>query len=173
MVCRRSGRTTSSGSSSHGLTFFCLGQELPHMFTKCYTGSSSPGWWSEDSAWSSTEDLSLSWSLCSAFKSRWFPLFEFSLSPRVWFQTSLSIVFFSLVLLRDHQHWLCRLQNGQSSMVSIPVLVTWYLSLSLLRNVTKKSASRYFLVTSNYFFYGETLVEQFGVVINSGDPLLL
>ena len=25
---------------------------------------------------------------------------------------------------------------------------------------------RYFLVTSNYFFYGETLMEQFGVVIN-------
>ena len=25
---------------------------------------------------------------------------------------------------------------------------------------------RYFLITSNYFFYGETLVEQFGVVIN-------
>ena len=39
--------------------------------------------------------------------------------------------------------------------------------------LVKKSTSRYFLVTSNYFFYGETLVEQFGVVINSGDPLML
>ena len=29
-----------------------------------------------------------------------------------------------------------------------------------------RSLSWYFLVASNYFFYGETLVEQFGVVIN-------
>ena len=39
--------------------------------------------------------------------------------------------------------------------------------------LVKKFTFRYFLVTSNYFFYGETLVEQFGVVINSGDPLML
>ena len=32
--------------------------------------------------------------------------------------------------------------------------------------------SRYFLVTSNYFLYGETLMEQFGVVINSGPDFL-
>jgi len=35
-----------------------------------------------------------------------------------------------------------------------------------------RSLSWYFLVTSNYFFYGETLVEQFGVVINSGPNFL-
>ena len=29
-----------------------------------------------------------------------------------------------------------------------------------------RSLSWYFLIASNYFFYGETLVEQFGVVIN-------
>jgi phosphatidate cytidylyltransferase len=34
-----------------------------------------------------------------------------------------------------------------------------------------RSLSWYFLVTSNYFFYGETLVEQFGVVINNVDFL--
>jgi len=34
-----------------------------------------------------------------------------------------------------------------------------------------RSLSWYFLVTSNYFFYGETLVEQFGVVINRVDFL--
>ena len=38
-----------------------------------------------------------------------------------------------------------------------------------------RSLSWYFLVTSNYFFYGETLVEQFGVVVNKVDflPLLV
>ena len=38
-----------------------------------------------------------------------------------------------------------------------------------------RSISWYFLVTSNYFFYGETLVEQFGVVINKVDflPILV
>ena len=38
-----------------------------------------------------------------------------------------------------------------------------------------RSLSWYFLVTSNYFFYGETLVEQFGVVINKVDflPILV
>jgi len=35
-----------------------------------------------------------------------------------------------------------------------------------------RSLSWYFLITSNYFFYGETLVEQFGVVINSGPDFL-
>jgi len=34
-----------------------------------------------------------------------------------------------------------------------------------------RSLSWYFLVTSNYFFYGESLVEQFGVVINKVDFL--
>jgi len=34
-----------------------------------------------------------------------------------------------------------------------------------------RSLSWYFLVTSNYFFYGESLVEQFGVVINRVDFL--
>jgi len=34
-----------------------------------------------------------------------------------------------------------------------------------------RSLSWYFLITSNYFFYGETLVEQFGVVINRVDFL--
>ena len=38
-----------------------------------------------------------------------------------------------------------------------------------------RSLSWYFLVASNYFFYGETLVEQFGVVINRVDflPILV
>merc|ERR1712110_518203 len=34
-----------------------------------------------------------------------------------------------------------------------------------------RSLSWYFLVASNYFFYGETLVEQFGVVVNKVDFL--
>ena len=34
-----------------------------------------------------------------------------------------------------------------------------------------RSLSWYFLVASNYFFYGETLVEQFGVVVNQVDFL--
>ena len=34
-----------------------------------------------------------------------------------------------------------------------------------------RSLSWYFLVTSNYFFYGESLVEQFGVLINNVDFL--
>ena len=34
-----------------------------------------------------------------------------------------------------------------------------------------RSLSWYFLIASNYFFYGETLVEQFGVVINRVDFL--
>ena len=38
-----------------------------------------------------------------------------------------------------------------------------------------RSLSWYFLIASNYFFYGETLVEQFGVVINRVDflPILV
>ena len=34
-----------------------------------------------------------------------------------------------------------------------------------------RSLSWYFLVASNYFFYGESLVEQFGVLINNVDFL--
>lgn len=38
-----------------------------------------------------------------------------------------------------------------------------------------RSLSWYFLIASNYFFYGETLVEQFGVVVNKVDflPILV
>ena len=44
----------------------------------------------------------------------------------------------------------------------------WFRSLSWLVRFMEvfTETPRYFLVTSNYFFYGETLMEQFGVVIN-------
>ena len=34
-----------------------------------------------------------------------------------------------------------------------------------------RSLSWYFLVTSNYFFYGESLVDYFGVLVNRNDFL--
>ena len=77
-----------------------------------------------------------------------------------------------LVLLGDHQHRIRRLQIGQLAMVSVTVLVRDYHIIISCVSFAKKNCSRYFLVTSNYFFYGETLVEQFGVVINSGPNFL-
>ena len=76
------------------------------------------------------------------------------------------------MLLGDHQHRIRRLQIGQLAMVSVTVLVRDYFIIISCVSIAKKDCCRYFLVTSNYFFYGETLVEQFGVVINSGPNFL-
>ncbi|GIY24209.1 phosphatidate cytidylyltransferase, photoreceptor-specific [Caerostris extrusa] len=83
----------------------------------------------------------------------WLMIFGFFLSNMAWtFSVSCNYTCgTSEMLSRNHFHWICCLSYSWSPLVPIPFLV--------------------FLITSNYFLHGESIVDYFGILLNRADFL--
>ena len=126
-------------------------------------GLSSHGWWLVASAWSSTGDLLLLWLRWPASKSRCFTAFPQTFRLKAWFVVTpcYTCSFYSALLRLSTSDTLCtKWTTFPGSGLSPGLFIFQALETNCILTL------RYFLVTSNYFFYGETLMEQFGVVIN-------
>ena len=89
-------------------------------------GSSSLGWWLVDSVWSSTGVPLLSWSRSPVCKSRLICVvahFRHLENCDLSLALLLHHIWLPPVLCWNHQHWLRCLQDGQSPVVSLSLLV--------------------------------------------------
>ena len=83
-----------------------------------------------------------------------------------YFPSSNSNIFLFLIGILPFSNWIFSIQD--LLFITIHIMSNVFFQLLTLSFFL---LFRYFLVTSNYFFYGESLIDYFGVLINSSELL--